>query len=68
MEINIDNNLLPTLVKIAGDNKLTPEVYASGIVATFLESQFRGAINDKVKNKTISELKELDVILTIPKK
>ena len=56
MEIIIDETLVDTLNQIASDNNLTPEEYASGIVRTFLESQFRGKMIEQINQTSVADL------------
>lgn len=56
MEIIIKDILIPTLERIASQNGLSPEQYASGIVQSFLENQYRGEVIDKLKNARVEDL------------
>jgi len=59
MNIVIKEILLQTLDRIATENELTSEQYASNIVNSFLESQYRASIVDKIKIEPIENLKIL---------
>lgn len=59
MNIIIKPLLLPTLNALALANTLTPEEYASNIVSSFLEGQYRGSILDKIKLEPVENLKTL---------
>jgi hypothetical protein len=59
MEITIKEILIPTLETIASENDLTPEEYASNIVNSFLESQYRASVLDKIKETPVEELSVL---------
>ena len=56
MQITIKELLTPTLQRIAKENGLTPEQYASNIVQSFLEAQYRGEVMDEIKKKPVEEL------------
>ena len=59
MQITINEILLPTLKRIAQENGLSEEQYASNIVQSFLESQYRGELMDEIKKKPIEDIKDL---------
>ena len=60
-EIQIDNDFDKLLEKVAKKNNIPTENYASSIVNSWLEGQFRGEIFEKIKKKTLDELKHLDI-------
>ena len=60
-EIQIDNDFDKLLEKVAKKNNIPTEDYASSIVNSWLEGQFRGEIFEKIKKKTLDELKHLDI-------
>jgi len=61
MQIQIDINdlLYPTLERISEDNGLSAEDYATNIVKTFLESQYRGEFLDEIKDSSVEEIDEI---------
>ena len=56
MQITVKDILYPTLETISSREGLTPEQYASNIVESFLERQYRGSVMDKIKESTIEEM------------
>ena len=60
-EVAINNDYDKLLGKIAKQNDVGPEAYVSGIVNSWLESQYRGQIFEKLKKKTIDELINLNL-------
>ena len=59
MQIQIDTLLLPTLERISTENGLSPEDYATNIVKSFLESQYRGELLDEIKDSSIEKIDEI---------
>jgi hypothetical protein len=60
MNITIHKDLINTLEKISSREGLTPEKYASNIVQSFLERQYRAAYIDKIKKTNFVNLKKYD--------
>ena len=59
ISIQIDEILIPILERISSENNLTLEQYASNIVKSFLEGQYRGELISQLKYKSITELRDL---------
>jgi hypothetical protein len=59
MEISINEILLPTLERISSENGLSKERYASNIVESFLENQYRGEVMDELKRESIEDIKDI---------
>lgn len=59
MIITIKELLIPTLNALAAENSLTPEQYAANIVTSFLESQYRASILNKIKTEPVENLTAL---------
>jgi hypothetical protein len=61
MDITIiitDSDEVAELVACAAENNLTKEVYASGIVSTWLRTRLIGYYKDKVASMSIEDLKQ----------
>jgi len=68
MEISINEVLLPTLQRISSENGLSEEQYASNIVKSFLENQYRGKVMDDLKKSSVEDLKKVSDDLKTKKK
>lgn len=59
MNINITPEFLPTLTALATENGLTPEQYASNIVNSFLDGQYRAVAFEKLKKAEVVDIEKI---------
>ena len=64
MIINIDENLVDVLGKLATADNITPELYVERKINATLTSLFKQSIVNKIENKKVADIKTIDVEVT----
>ena len=65
MEITINPDLVPILEQTAADNHMTVENYAVHILESYLKSQYREDLINKIKMSPIEEVKAYTEVVAV---
>ena len=67
MNINIKEQLVGTLNRLAEERSMTPEVYVEEYLDNHLTSQYRAEVVAKVSSETVENVAEIDQVIDTKK-
>jgi hypothetical protein len=67
MNINIKEQLVRTLNRLAEERSMTPEVYVEEYLDNHLTSQYRAEVVAKVSSETVENVAEIDQVIETKK-